>query len=166
MNFTKGDQVRSSVVEPVLTPISVQRKPLNELPPYCDDAVEEANRQMVEPVPYDYMVRLERYRIQDIIHLMENVWKWSSRFTLTMDADDRERIQAIINKIKEGAPAWPYVSYFTDSMDGLMEMEQEDDEDGPSVVNHGDGWHRLVAAVELGLDVVEFLFIESAKPAP
>lgn len=145
------------------TPISIQRKQLDELPSYCTDAIEEANRQMVEPVPYNHMVRLERYATQDIKRLVEEVWQWNCTLTPMMRPDDRSRVELIIKQIQNNEPHWPYVSYWTDNMEGLMAIEyyDPDDETDRSVANHGDGWHRLIAAVELNLPEVEFLFIEA-----
>ncbi len=65
--------------------------------------------------------------------------------------------QAELQNPAEGV--WPYVSYWAGDMEGLMETTQEDDY--LSVPNHGDGWHRVVACIELGLPTVDILFIEA-----
>lgn len=41
--------------------------------------------------------------------------------------------------------------------------EVEDSEDGGIVLNDGDGWHQIIAAVELNFPVIEIIFGEECS---
>ncbi len=106
----------------------------------------------------DWKVRIETYDTADMRQLFEEVWHWDATLADISDSSDRARVRKIMALIPaEGV--WPYVSYWAGDMEGLMETTQEDDY--LSVPNHGDGWHRVVACIELGLPTVDILFIEA-----
>lgn len=71
--------------------------------------------------------------------------------------EDRERVQTIIDLQRSGKPIWPYVSYWALDFQELAEVQTEDD--GVSVLNHGDGWHRTIAAVEQKREQIEIIFL-------
>ena len=119
------------------------------------EAYQEAVQKSPGTVPAGYSIRIETYRTKDIRYLIEKVWRWPATLVDLTLSDDRRRVRTIMRLIpKEGQ--WPYVSYYADDMEELMETAQED---GPlGVPNHGDGWHRIIAAVELKLPTIDVVF--------
>jgi len=110
------------------------------------------------PLRYDVdiIVRVETYRTKEIVSLFETIFEWPMKLVDIEDKHDKRRVEKIIKLIKSGKPIWPYVSYWADTLEELMEVTQEYNE--ISVPNHGDGWHRLIAANELKLKTVDILF--------
>jgi hypothetical protein len=109
-------------------------------------------------------VRIETYYTKDIQKLFSNLFKWSTtlkEMKLKIEAgrvyaDDIKRVRKIIRKIRhEGA--WPYVSYWADDMEELFTVVEDTE---ICVPNHGDGWHRLIANVELKSPTFDILFLE------
>jgi len=115
-------------------------------------------------------VRIETYKRKDIQALLKT-WDWPDSLadiTEELDQGDRDRITKIMKAIPtEGA--WPYVSYWAEDMDELATVEVENytywiddekfEEEEISVPNHGDGWHRLVAQLELKKRTFEIMFL-------
>lgn len=106
----------------------------------------------------DVILEVKTYHTKDVIHAFENIFEW--RMTLAKMDDEREakRIKTIMELIRSGKPAWPYVSYWVDNLRELFTVEKEPNGE-ISVPNHGDGWHRLIAANELKRKTVDILFI-------
>jgi len=141
----------------VFKPIKVRRSKLCRLSQRYQNAV--GNAWECLGIDGDCKVRIETYATADVSALLE-IWQWPATLAGIDDKSDRARVRKIMSLIRtEGA--WPYVSYWTDDMEGLMETTQEDDY--VSVPNHGDGWHRIVACIELGLPTIDILFIEENK---
>ena len=120
----------------------------------------------------NFYVRVETYRTEDIRELVEEVWEWRCTLkTLTARwpnnwkdkkawkrsvARDRVRVRIIMKQIpKDGV--WPYVSYWAANMLELQHVEIIED-DCVDVVNHGDGWHRIIAAIELNLPTIDIVY--------
>ncbi len=102
-------------------------------------------------------VRIETYATADIRRIVEDVWQWTATLAAIDDRNDRARVRKIMALIPTDG-AWPYVSYWAGDMEELMETTQEDGY--LSVPNHGDGWHRIIACIELGLPTIDVLFLE------
>ena len=141
-------------------PVKVRRAKLCRLSQQYQDAVDNAWECM--GIAGDCKVRIETYATADIRALLD-IWQWPATLAGLKgrdSKDDRARVRKIMALIRtEGA--WPYVSYWTGDMEGLMETTQEDDY--VSVPNHGDGWHRIVACIELGLPTIDILFLEGKQ---
>jgi len=138
-------------------PVTTTCTTFGQLPEHFKEAVYEATSHFLQAVPDDWLVRVERYRTSDIQRVIEKAWHWQCHID-AIAGDDRVRVQNIIDQIQDGDPVWPYVSYWAADMDELMRTEGEDDEF--IVPNHGDGWHRIIANVELQFPHIDVLFIE------
>ena len=138
-------------------PVKVRRYRYGQLSDRLHDALNAANCLHVDGRS---KVRIETYATADIRRLFEEIWQWGATLADIDDKSDRARVRKIMALIPvEGV--WPYVSYWAGDMEGLTETTQEDDY--LSVPNHGDGWHRVVACIELGLPTIDILFIEAAE---
>lgn len=140
-------------------PVKVRRGSLEVLPRRYRKAAENASDCL--PIEGDEPVRIEVYKTEDIRLLVEKVWHWSATLSDLDPArkqDDIARVMVIMKLLRDGAARWPYVSYWADTFEELWETEDDDGE--VSVPNHGDGWHRIIAAVELGLPTIEIMFLE------
>lgn len=124
----------------------------DDLPESYLDALENAS-DCVNLAACVTKVRVETYRTSDVRNFVQNVWRWPCALEDITNKSDRNRVRAIMELIpKEGV--WPYVSHWADDLEELAER----DEDADSPMNHGDGWHRIIAQCELQLPTIEFLY--------
>ncbi len=125
-------------------------------------AIEEAvTMGGTEPSVHIDRVRIETYRAKDIQHLVEGIWQWDTTLD-DLKGDDLERVNYII-KVAPKEGFWPYISYHAADIEELAKVEVE--EDGHRIVlNHGDGWHRLIAAFVLGQRTIDIVFFEQTPP--
>jgi hypothetical protein len=138
-------------------PIGVREAYISELPKHYRKAAQEAINSYGGVITGDEEARIETYRTEDIRHLVEDVWDWPVTLA-RLEASpyskaDAGRVRDIMGLIGRGKPRWPYVSYEAEDMNELAGVNDF----GP--INHGDGWHRIIAAVELGLPTIEVMFL-------
>ena len=153
-----------------IKPIKVVRSSVKQLLEQYRQAVENAS-DCLEVHDAD-RVRIETYKTEDIRYLVETIWGWAATMAEIRPHFHREypdnpnvenyirQEQARVRKIKRLIPtkgAWPYVSYWAPDMEELMETTLEPNGE-ISVPNHGDGWHRVIAAIELGLPTIDVVF--------
>lgn len=87
------------------------------------------------------------YRSEDVKKLISEVWGWPVSLN-DLDNHDRDRVVKIMDLIPiEGQ--WPYLA--------CGDLLESDPDDGPA--GHVDGWHRCIAAFELGLPTIDICFI-------
>jgi hypothetical protein len=129
---------------------------LEDLPQHYIDAVGEASVICDDDYIANYVI-IKTYRTKDIQRMVEKVWGWTCRIDRRLQPHDAERVCLIARRWQMGEPRWPYISLFASTMKELMKTEKEDNGD-ISVPNHGDGWHRLIAAVAEKKPTVEILF--------
>lgn len=137
-------------------PIRVKTGDLATLPSRYRQAARNASDCL--PIEGDEPVRIEVYRTEDVRRIVEEVWRWPCTLAAVTRSDDRHRVQVIMELLRKKKPRWPYVSYWADTIEELVEVEQHDGGEF-SVINHGDGWHRIIAAVELGLPTIEIMYL-------
>lgn len=157
------------MVKTKIKPIKVVRVKITKLDPNYYKALHEASDCL--EVDDSRTVRIETYKTDDLRWMLEEVWKWSATIQQIQDGpgpdkwtpeaiqgakqDDIARVRKIMRLIpKEGR--WPYVSYWAHTMKELLEVDTT--ETGEIFTNHGAGWHRIIAAIELGLPTVDILF--------
>jgi hypothetical protein len=68
---------------------------------------------------------------------------------------ERARFKVILDAHRRGEPAWPYVSTFAHTWEELQAPEAE---------NHGDGFHRVVAAAALELPRLDIIYPKHPNP--
>lgn len=137
--------------------IKVRRTTYGELPETHRKAIDLA---MVEhgTATDDVPVVVETYRLSAFVtKVFCQRFKWTASLDECSNKNDRRRIQKIMSLL-ETEGQWPYVSYFASDIDELMTVIEEDD-DEISVPNHGDGWHRAIAALEAGLSTIDVVFL-------
>lgn len=104
----------------------------------------------------DQRIRIETYKTKDIAKLVKYVWQWNISLNDLDLESDKKRVKIIMDKIpKEGK--WPYISHWARDMEGLMEVDEQPNGE-ISVPNHGDGWHRIIAHIELKLPTIDIVF--------
>lgn len=137
-------------------PVKIQTTDLIKIPGYYTQAAMQASDCIT--IEGDEPVRIETYKTKEIAHLVETIWKWPASLTkLKCHPDDVQRVKKIISLIEGGSPQWPYVSYWADTFTELWDTDEYEGE--TSVLNHGDGWHRIIAAAELKLPTIPILFL-------
>ena len=114
---------------------------------------------------YVEVARIETYPMTEVVSLVKGVWKWpvtiqEMRLKGKGYIPEIDRVEKIMSLIKSGEEVWPYISYWADDMDQLKEVMVEDTNE-ISVMNHGDGWHRIIANIELNNLTMDFLFVNS-----
>lgn len=107
----------------------------------------------VEAEDYDAWVRNFAYRLETIppekIIAVWRAWGWKGQ---AQHPSDAARIRRIHRLRRAGKGTWPYV------VGGGATFEEWASDD----MNHGDGYHRMVASVNKG-EPVEFLFLRNLK---
>ncbi len=145
-----------TIIDP---PLSVRRRLVRSVSELYRAALDECEWIDVDRLASDGVrVRIETYPIDTVCHLVEDVWQWQCAIA-DLDEGDKLRVKRIMEAIKKDG-AWPYVSYWARDMEELTETTVEDTGE-ISVPNHGDGWHRIIANVELNRLTMEVLFLES-----
>ena len=133
-----------------MEPLKQQKLRYSELPETHQNAIEEANQKL--HFGQSGIVEVETYKTTDIKTMVEEVWKWDCTLETIHGpnaSDNIRRVKKIMELIpKEGA--WPYVSK------NIRPLQHADI---LSVPSHGDGWHRIIAHVELGLSTIDIVFV-------
>lgn len=141
-----------------MTPVKVQQFKWNNLPLICRKAIPLATDciSMEDWKRHNY--RIETYNTSDVVAMVRDIWGWNVTSADCTHTNDRERI----SKIKRLIPVegqWPYISYWARDIEELLEVDSETD-GTKSFNNHGDGWHRVIAANELNLPTIDIVFVE------
>jgi hypothetical protein len=107
----------------------------------------------VEPEDYEAWVRNFVYRSETVspekLKAAWRAWGWTGQAQHPSDAARIRRIQRLR---RAGKGTWPYI------VGGGATFEEWASDD----MNHGDGYHRVLASVNKG-EPVEFLFLRNTK---
>lgn len=123
------------------------------------------------PSYLDSRVWIETYSVDVMKNLIGDVWKWSTsidqlkyrKSKQLTDADKNYYQNEIsrVRKIMRLIPVhgqWPYISHWAKNLQELYETTLEPTGEF-SIPNHGDGWHRCIAAFELKLPTIDIVFV-------
>lgn len=147
-----------------MNPICVKYLKVDDLSPNYKKAIQVALQRW----QWVTDVRVETYTAADIEKLVGDVWDWPVYLDSVDRPEDRQAVRCIMNRIKKEG-VWPYVSFRARDMQELMEVDiqpgiisgaiGQDCDTDVSVLNHGDGWHRIIAQMELKCPTIDILFV-------
>jgi len=145
-----------------ITPLQTKEVPYNDLPNHYKEAI----KICTDCADFDAIgtetngiVQIETYSAETVRALL-NHWGWDDSIKSLTHSDDIERVQTIMDRIKKTGERYPYVSYWAPCREDLCEIELESDGDW-YFRNHGDGWHRLVATLEMEYPTMDFIFLSN-----
>ena len=155
----------------------IRNIPYNELNPHYQKALYKASDCLEKEHIEGSRYRLETHTARAVKDLLAH-WQWSASIAELKEKsqklraehlfgwtdhlqDDIRRVKRIMSLIQRTHIRWPYVSYWADSMEALWTDVFKNDVGEIEVMGHGDGWHRLIAGLELGRRNFNFLFFET-----